>query len=79
MLSLFLVTSGSEILKVSMSKKRAEAVYTFISDFLQQHGYAPNLPEIAKGCSLSEGNVEEGLNWLQESLFAKQSGHAASG
>lgn len=42
-----------------------ESVYVFLKQFIEVHGYAPNLREIAKGCYISTSTVARYLDCLE--------------
>jgi repressor LexA len=49
-----------------MSKDEAVArVYDFICAYFKQHGFAPSLRDIARGCYMSPSNVPRYLDRLE--------------
>jgi len=48
-----------------MDNETIEIVYAFIKLYMQQHGYAPSLREIAAGCYLGTSSVLRHLDRLE--------------
>ena len=48
-----------------MNNPLTDEVYNFIEHYIQQHGYAPSLREIAMGCYLGTSSVLRHLDKLE--------------
>lgn len=49
-----------------MDDETTQAVFDFIGDYVNQHGYAPSVREIANSCFVSRSNVIRYLVILEE-------------
>lgn len=43
----------------------AQEVYAFIAQYIAEHGYAPSIRDISKGCNISRSNVIRYLDRLE--------------
>ncbi|MCU0499225.1 MAG: hypothetical protein MUF87_17870 [Anaerolineae bacterium] len=56
-----------------------ESVYAFLKRFIDEHGYAPNLREIARGCYMSTSTVTRSLDCLEaQGRISREIGRARS-
>ncbi len=62
-----------------MLEETTEAIYTFICDYIELHGFAPSQREIAAGCYISLGAVFNQLSKLEaRGRIAREVGQARS-
>ncbi len=47
------------------SDELAQEVYDFICQYIEDHGYAPSIRDISKGCNMSRTNVIRYLDKLE--------------
>jgi len=51
---------------MSQTQPTSEHVYVYICQYVEQHGFAPSLRDIAQGCQLSLSGVNHILHKLRE-------------
>lgn len=50
----------------------AQEVYDFIGQYIADHGYAPSIRDISKGCNMSRSNVIRYLDRLEANRRIKR-------
>ena len=50
---------------MTQAKQRSTIVYSFIEDYIEQKGYAPNLREIEAGCDIPLSSVQYHIDQLE--------------